>query len=126
MVNRNERGKDGTLFVNNLQFPFTNGSFSIDVETASSDFNDRMEQSTASISVHSSGSIDVDGSNVRLRRQVLNSEGRPRRDIRLRFRLTEGGMRFTDVLLNTYARDLPADGKTSITIDWEADRARPL
>jgi hypothetical protein len=126
MVNRNETGKDGRLAVSGDSFPFTNGSYSITASTTNSDFNDERGQSTATTSEHASGSIEIDGSNVALRNKFLRDDGFARDIIRLQFTLSEGGMRFTEVTLNEYNREIPADDKTSATIDWEADNWRPL
>lgn len=129
MVYRNETGKDGVLSVNSQDVPFTSFDYSVEAETSSSDFNNRLEQYTAYTSVHYSGTIEVDGSNEALLNDFVipgsgKEGGQPRRNITIQVRGTETGMRFQNVKLNSFDRTYDGGDKATISISWEADQAR--
>ena len=125
MQRRNETGKDGKLLTDGIQRSFTNCNFTIDVETATSDFNDDIFQYTGVVSVHASGSFEFDGSQPPARSEFFNDNGVPREDnIRIQVQLTDETAHFRWVKINSYERDAPADGKTTGTVEWEADKVR--
>jgi len=122
---RNETGKDGKLLTDGLERSFTNCNFTVDVETATSDFNDDIYQYTGVVSVHASGSFEFDGSQPPARSIFFDSDGTPRTDnVRIQVQLSNETAHFTWVKINSYERDAPADGKTSGTVEWEADKVR--
>lgn len=126
MANRQETGKDGTLIVSGREVPFTSADYSIDFDTTSSDFNDGLEQDTAYVSKHAEGSIEAEGSKAELKSLLINDDGSPVENIRIQVRGDEGGDRFTGVRINSFGREYPGGDKTTTTIDFEADRHRPL
>jgi hypothetical protein len=125
MRRRNETGKDGVLLTNDSEHAFTNCNFTVDVETATSDFNDDIFQYTGVVSVHSSGSFEFDGSQPPARSTFFNDDGTPKTgNIRLQVQLTGETAHFSWVKINSYERDVPTDGKTTGTVEWEADKLR--
>ena len=120
-MNRNETGRNGVLRAGDEEYPFTNASFTIEYDTEQSDFNDGLRQYTAYINVHVTGSFELDGSIPKYRDLFIDSTGIPKTSIRMSMDLDEEVINFRDVRINSYGRESPSDGKTSGTVEFEAD-----
>lgn len=125
-MDKNETGKDGVLIVGNREVPFTNADYEIGYDIAESEFNDSMEKPSAYTGKRGSGSIEAEGSKAELKAMLMKEDGMPREDISLEITGAEGGDRFTSVRIENFGREFPGGDKTTTSIDWQADKHRPI
>lgn len=125
-MDKDETGKDGTLTVNGKDFVFTTISLDLEWDESSSDYNQEMETHHRPTGKDSSGSIEVDGSEQELKNAIMTPNGEQRDDIRITIRGSEGGDRFTDVIITNFGREFPGGDVTTTQVDWVANSHRPV
>ncbi len=124
-MDRDEIGKDGVLIVNGEEYVFTNVDITIDWGETASDYNDKMEAHHRKTNKDSSGTIEVEGSEVELKTAIMRDDGSQRDDIRLQMIASEGGDRFTGVTITSFGREFPGGDVTTTQLDWVANHHRP-
>lgn len=120
----NDTGKQTEVSVRGQTVAYTNATYDLTYDTASSDMNDSPTPYTAVVSRYAEGTIEWDGSQVEAHEVFLNPDGSQVSDITLRITDNEKTIQLQDVTLTNLNREMPADDKTSGTIDYRADNFR--
>lgn len=124
-----EVGPNCTLELPSGETPVSNVSFTEEAETSEVQYNDSFGQSIAVTGVTYSGSFDIPG-NANAERDVGwdagNNSGNttlPRHVESMSIVDGEGrAYTFTNVLINSHSKDIPADDRTESSFDFMAER----
>lgn len=120
-LNRNERGKDLELIVNDQQIPITNFSIEGSYNVGESSWNDQEQIEKTYIEKNGSGSFEWDGAHTDARDAVLDDNGNPIKG-RIQGRTADESLRARGVIVETYSREWPGDGLSSGTIDFTFEK----
>ena len=120
-LNKNERGKDMTLIVNDQQIPVTNVTIEGSYDVSTAGWNDQEHAEKTYVQKEASGSFEWVGSNTAARDAVLDNNGNPVKG-RLQGQTEDESIRVRGVIVTTYSREWPGDDTSSGTVDWEGEQ----
>lgn len=126
--NKREIGQDCSLNIASSgdrggDFDITNVSYTLDANTSESQFNDSFHQNIVFTGTSYSGSFEHDGSNKSLQKAIRKDDGTPRDPTVVSITIQESGrtVQFTNVIVNSRSKDMPADDRTSESYDFVAE-----
>lgn len=120
----NSTGKNTEVSVGGQTIAYTNATFDLTFDTASSDMNDSPTPYTSVVSRYAEGTLEWDGSQVEAHEVFLNPDGSQIEGVTIRVVGEEYTYNFTEITMTNLNREQPADGKVAGTIDWRSDSFR--
>jgi hypothetical protein len=124
-LDKNATGKDSYVRLNGQRYTVINKDTSTSVDTATTDYDDRLEQSTTETSLGHEVTLEVEGRYPEIERAAFRPNGAPRDGVVVQLGDGQNADRYTECTPTDLEKGYPSDGRQTVNLTITSDKKRP-